>query len=33
LHGLQLGVLNYAGNNKKGLKMLPIINMHLRKIQ
>jgi hypothetical protein len=31
LHGFQLGVLNYAGNNPKGLKMLPFVNLHLRK--
>ena len=31
LHGIQLGLLNYAGNNSKGLRMLPIINLHLRK--
>jgi hypothetical protein len=31
LHGIQLGVLNYAGNNPKGLRMLPFINLHLRK--
>jgi hypothetical protein len=28
LNGIQLGLLNYAGNNRKGLKMLPLINMH-----
>lgn len=31
LHGFQLGLINYAGNNGKGLKVLPVINMHLGK--
>jgi|WetSurMetagenome_2_1015567.scaffolds.fasta_scaffold00959_11 hypothetical protein len=31
LHGFQIGLLNFAGNNRKGLKMLPLINLHLRK--
>jgi len=31
LHGLQVGLLNYAGNNPKGLRMLPFVNMHLKK--
>ena len=31
LHGMQIGLLNYAGNNRKGLRYLPLINMHLRK--
>jgi len=31
LHGLQLGLLNYAGNNPKGLRYLPLVNMHLKK--
>ncbi len=31
LHGMQLGLLNYAGNNRKGLRYLPLINMHLGK--
>jgi hypothetical protein len=31
LHGLQLGLLNYAGNNRKGLRFLPLINLHLLK--
>lgn len=29
LYGVQFGLLNYAGNNPKWLKMLPIINLHL----
>jgi len=29
LHGVQIGILNFAGNNRKGLKLLPFINMHL----
>lgn len=29
LHGLQLGLLNYAGNNPKLLRWLPLINFHL----
>ncbi len=29
LHGVQIGVLNYAGNNGGGLKMLPVVNVHL----
>ncbi len=31
LHGIQAGLLNYAGNNSKGFRLLPLINMHLRK--
>jgi hypothetical protein len=31
LHGIQFGLLNYAGNNPKGLRMLPFINLHLKK--
>ena len=30
LHGVQLGLFNYAANNPKGLRLLPFINMHLR---
>jgi len=30
LHGLQFGLLNYAGNNPKGLRVLPLLNLHLR---
>lgn len=29
LHGVQIGLLNYAGNNPPGLRWLPIINLHL----
>lgn len=29
LHGIQFGLLNYAGNNPKVLKLLPIMNLHL----
>jgi hypothetical protein len=28
LHGVQIGLLNYAGNNPRGLKWLPGINLH-----
>lgn len=28
LHGLQIGLLNYAGNNPKLLRWLPLINFH-----
>jgi hypothetical protein len=28
LHGVQLGLINYAGNNRKWLRVLPVINMH-----
>jgi hypothetical protein len=28
LHGLQIGLLNYAGNNPKLFKWLPLINFH-----
>lgn len=31
LHGLQVGLLNYAGNNPKALRLLPVINLHLGK--
>jgi len=31
LRGIQFGLLNFAGNNPKGLKMLPLVNMHLGK--
>ena len=30
LHGVQLGILNYAGNNRKGFRLLPFANMHFR---
>lgn len=29
LNGVQLGLINYARNNPRGLKLLPIINVHL----
>jgi hypothetical protein len=29
LNGVQLGVLNYAENNPAGLKLLPLINVHI----
>lgn len=29
LHGLQIGLLNYAGNNPKLLRWLPLINFHI----
>jgi hypothetical protein len=28
LHGVQLGVLNWAGNNRGILKLLPLVNYH-----
>jgi hypothetical protein len=28
LHGVQIGVLNYAGNNASGLRLLPGLNAH-----
>jgi hypothetical protein len=28
LRGVQLGLLNYAGNNPDGLKLLPLVNAH-----
>ncbi|MBC8426172.1 hypothetical protein H8E07_18820 [bacterium] len=28
LHGVQIGLLNYAGNNPSGLKWLPGVNAH-----
>jgi hypothetical protein len=28
LHGVQIGLLNYAGNNRPGLRWLPLINLH-----
>jgi hypothetical protein len=31
LHGFQFGLLNYAGNNRKLFRWLPIINFNLRK--
>jgi hypothetical protein len=29
LDGVQVGLLNYAGNNRAGLRWLPIANAHL----
>ncbi len=29
LQGVQLGLVNHAGNNPRGLKVLPILNVHL----
>jgi hypothetical protein len=29
LHGVQIGLVNWAGNNPSGLKLLPIVNAHL----
>jgi hypothetical protein len=29
LHGMQIGLLNYAGNNPRILRWLPLINFHL----
>jgi hypothetical protein len=29
LSGVQLGLLNYAGNNRPGLRLLPLANVHL----
>jgi len=29
LHGVQLGLLNWAGNNRPWLRLLPLINIHL----
>ena len=29
LHGLQLGILNYAGNNPRWARWLPVVNVHL----
>lgn len=31
LHGVQIGLLNYAANNKKPFKKLPFINFHFRR--
>jgi len=28
LHGVQVGLINWAGNNPSGLKLLPILNAH-----
>jgi hypothetical protein len=29
LRGVQLGLLNYAGNNPRWLRLLPLVNLHL----
>jgi hypothetical protein len=31
LHGVQFGILNYAGNNKKIFRWMPLLNFHLRR--
>lgn len=31
LHGIQLGLLNRAENNRRGLKLLPLMNIHFSK--
>ncbi len=31
LHGIQFGLLNYAGNNPKEFRMLPLLNLHFGK--
>jgi hypothetical protein len=28
LHGFQIGILNYAGNNRSPFRLLPLINYH-----
>jgi hypothetical protein len=28
LHGVQIGLINWAGNNRAGLKLLPLLNAH-----
>lgn len=28
LHGLQIGLVNHAGNNPAGLRWLPLLNFH-----
>ncbi len=30
LRGVQLGLLNYAGSNRRGLRLLPLVNMQMR---
>jgi hypothetical protein len=30
LKGFQIGLLNYAANNQKWLRLLPLLNVHLR---
>jgi hypothetical protein len=29
LHGVQMGLINIAGNNRKGLRIMPLVNLHL----
>jgi hypothetical protein len=29
LNGVQIGVLNYAGNNSRGRRLLPLVNLHV----
>ena len=29
LHGIQIGLLNFAGNNRGAARWLPIVNAHL----
>lgn len=29
LRGVQLGLFNYAANNPRGLRLLPLVNVHL----
>jgi hypothetical protein len=31
LHGVQIGLINYAGNNPKGFRILPLLNLHFGK--
>lgn len=31
LHGFQFGLINYAGNNRKIFRWMPLINFNLRK--
>ena len=31
LRGVQIGLLNYARNNPKGLRLMPFVNVHLKK--
>ena len=30
LNGVQLGLFNYAGNNSKWLRLLPLLNVHVK---
>jgi len=29
LHGVQIGILNYAGNNPSWARILPLVNLNL----